>query len=303
QALELLRRFHRAGIPENQIALELEQLEAAFADFTSGAEEWIDLGLAWLAIGRRTEATAVLKRAAESMVGVGFRKDYQLGEWMELVRPLVEEPAGADLTQWLVKKITRLNDHMESGAPEDAAMRLLERRATNDPVQAVSLAVELRDARIFDVQDIVACLLRASAKSADATWWTLLAELYVPLGASPLGDQRLATAAKATTVDLAPALAEVIARSNVEGRPSERVAWARATASVAKGNGLRADQIVPAETLAPSPERPVVNNASGSDEKPHTIPGLLADLLGEETSYGTARHLIKRLDELNADQR
>jgi len=278
--LEIVGTFASAGIGAVSTRERLRAYAAATAlDLDAEFSTWIEIAHAWLQADDADAAREALTHATAVSFGIGWRKDYQLTTWIQLLRPLLEGPGGAVLADWLVDRIADLDERAEAGAAEDAARTLLEVVGSARPGDVLAMGRALRDRGVLDVDDLVTATLGAIAATAGEGWWTIVAEILVPIGAAPIDLER-ARAAAPDRATLQRRLRAVADRVAVEGRPSDRRAWRRALIDAASPHGLGPSDL----GLAPSDltvgdETPERHTARDDDEPaPSTDPPTLDEL-------------------------
>ena len=305
--LALVRAFGEAGIGPLSLRERLDAVAASLAaDPNAESQDWADLGLARLAAGDRDGAHAALEGWTAATFKVGWRKDYQLSTWIRLLAPaLGTRPA---LVPWLVAEIAELDRRAEAGAAHDAAKELVAAAGRAHPGEVLGVARSLLAEDAFSVVDAIESAARATAPHADAAWWTLVAEILVPLGggAIPLDSAAAATPGSGALRAHLRAVAERVA---VEGWPSHRRAWCGELVAAAGQHGLTAADIgitdAELERGEEAPSRERGGTTSPFDDALEGRPlDELLDLLESGEGYGRPwRALIDRFGELDDAQR
>ena len=305
--ITLVRAFGKAGIGPLSLRDRLDAIAASIAaDPNAESQDWTDLGLAQLAAGDPEGARAALESWTAATFKVGWRKDYQLSTWIRLVAPALE--SRPTLVPWLVAAIAELERRAEAGAAHDAGKELVAAAGRALPAQALGIARSLLAEDAFSVVDAVESAVRAAAPQADAAWWTLVAEILVPLGCGPipLGDAAAATPASDVLGAYLRAVAE---RVSIEGWPSHRRAWRGELVVAAGQHGLTTADIGATDAeLDRSEEAPDREPGSTSsrldDDLEGRPPDELLDLLEAGEGYGRPwRALVDRFGELDVVQR
>ena len=103
------------------------------------ARERIDM---WLALGLNDKARNALDDILRQTIGVGYRKDYQLSDF---VVPLQEfyalnDAQGLADTVWLAKCAAPLKDILEARAPQQFLKELIELSVCADPLRGIEIA-------------------------------------------------------------------------------------------------------------------------------------------------------------------
>jgi len=260
----ILAAFAAAGM-ETEVTGRLQQLEVLLDETgESDSETWQDLATAWLRLGRSDEADRLLRRITEASFAVGFRKDYQLSEWIRLLEPKLRSDGGAQLSLWLGQGIVGLDKRLESAGTHDAALSLLRIELATRPTRGIRLGESLVERRIVDDEDLLSVALAATAGTAGPWWWTVLAELLVPCTESAYPDLVQTADLTATSID---ALHDVGERVAVEGRPTLRLAWRGALVERARRSGSPPERIgISDGDLEPSEEAPSRRDSGSESE-------------------------------------
>lgn len=285
---DLLQAFSRAGIGDVSIAQRLEQIEQ-LDDLD--LEEWLEHVLAWIELNRTDRAERAMTRVVDDSFAVGYRKDYQLSEWIPLLRPKLNADGGDLYFTWLGERLVALDDQLEGGATHHAGKILVGLRAETSLGAARRLARVLESGGVFDVDDVVMTLLEASADSGEHAWWLALRELLCPLGVGPpRGIDRAVTAVN-TDVDLIRELQQTLERVAIEGRPSLRVRWRSAIKDAAATVGIAGNQIGITDSEleysdeSPSPEWQSTTTDDQREDLPRSFEEMLDLLERGDTDY------------------
>jgi hypothetical protein len=283
---DLLHAFRRAGIGEVSIAQRLDQIER-LDDLD--LEEWLEHTRAWIELNRPERAERAMTRVVDGSFAVGYRKDYQLSEWIPLLRPKLNAQGGELYSTWLAERLVALDDQLEGGATHHAGKILVGLRAMTSLGDARRLARVLEEGGVFDTDDVVMTLLEASADSGEHAWWLALRELLCPLGMGPPRGIDRAVIAVNADVDLNGELQQTLERVAIEGRPSLRVQWRSAIKDAAATVGIAADQIgIAADELEYSDESPSPEWQSNDDQRedlPRSFEEMLDLLERGDTDY------------------
>ena len=232
-----------------------------------------------------------MTQVVDGSFAVGYRKDYQLSEWIPLVRPRLNAEDGELYSTWLAERLVALDDQLEGGATHHAGKILVGLRAETSLGDARRLARVLEGGGVLDRDDVVTTLLEASADSGERAWWLALRELLCPLGVSPPRGIDRAVAAVNADFDLTAELQQTVERVAIEGRPSLRVQWRRAIKDAATTVGIAADQIgITDDELeysdeSPSPEWQSSTTDDQPEEQPRSFEELLDRLERGDTDY------------------
>lgn len=298
--LDLVAAFRRAGVGAVSLRERLAEYRSALGQ-DAEPDDWTRLGLAWVDLDAPQDANTALASAVAATFGVGFRKDYQLSTWINLLGPLVHDSSGAVLAHWLLERVLELSRYVESGAAHHAALTLLRLVGATRPEDVLGLALSLQAEHVIDVDDVVGMVLEVTASQPSAAWWITLAEIYVALGAGPPAFD---VAARSTpSDDLAERLAELADRVSVEGRPNERRAWREALLGIARSNGIPGPQIGDRdlEIGDETPPREDERHRTTEPETEETIQQLLERVVSEP-DRGALGEAARRLREVPPDQ-
>lgn len=304
--MELVATFSDAGLGPVSIRSRLQAYTDAVAA-TADAETWIGLALAWIDADDPEHAETALERSLNAVFTMAYRRDYQLTTWIELLRPLLQGPAGGTLATWLTQVIRQLKHRAEGGVAHHAARGLVRLVGQSRPRDVVPLARRLLSDEIFDVDDVVECLLEATAAKASVAWWTLVSEVLVPLGGGPV-DLEHACASLGESSELTAHLRRVAERVAVEGRPSTRVAWRQALVDAGaargitrRGLGITAADLDPRQELALDDREERKDPEEGDSQEP--VEELLTRLEAGDRDYVGLRPAARRVSEMDEGQR
>lgn len=216
-------------------------------DETTEAQEMAralgEAALTAIRLGEPGEAWRLLERSVAASLAVYERKDYQLGDWIELLGPLLDSEDGAALARWLCGALGELRRDTGGVQANDAAKPLLRGEARRRPGHAWRIGQWLEDELVVDRDDRQLLLLAANTDAAASKlWWIVLADATVPIAVEPLGPELVAAAQGAAasrgTGWVAERLRTVTERARVEGPPSARVVWIEAVADAAVAGGI-----------------------------------------------------------------
>lgn len=275
------------------------QINAAFAQ----ARAWLDLGVRDRAM---QNALTGVNRAG----GVGYRKDYQLNDWIELMAPLLREPDGGDEIIWMAQMLHGLDESTEGRAGELAAEELLRQTATAHPRTAVRLLRTLPRQDVLGYAAALAAFLEGSQPNSSGDLpWICLSEVLVARATSSEPAALRALTAWTNSESLQHQLLRLSKRVAVHALPTSRLYWRRTIADIASDRGLAledvglaADDLEPSER-APSSHREEPSNSEGSPaDDVTTVTELLALVEDGDTDDYRLRAAVERLAEvLDAD--
>ena len=230
--------LHRAGSPlawcrSQLISIEVFMLEGH--DINGRMEECRRQCDAWLEVGDLEAAERNLRLGLEVSFGVGFRKDYQLGEWIAWVREVNRRAPAQAATRiaWLAHAVASLRDSTEGRAAYRGAEDLLEAAFDWSPRNAVTLLLWLVDQQVISFANGVAQLLtaavRAQAQVDLRATECVLSQFVFPTSATghpELADQLIrrtqTTMGRSAGVEVAQRLLEQISYNCLQ---STRGAW------------------------------------------------------------------------------
>ena len=96
----------------------------------------------WLALGLNDKARNAVDDILRQTIGVGYRKDYQLSDFVEPLRAFyaLNDAQGAADTVWLAQRVAPLKDVLEARAPQRFLEELIELSFRADPSRGVNIA-------------------------------------------------------------------------------------------------------------------------------------------------------------------
>ena len=221
-------------------------------DETTEAQEMAralgEAALTAIGLGEPGEAWRLLERSVAASLAVYERKDYQLGDWIGLLGPLLESEEGPALARWLCGALGELRRDTGGVQANDAADPLVRGESRRRPGHAWRIGQWLEDKLVVDRDDRQLLLLAANTDAAASElWWIVLADATVPIAAEPLGSELVAAAR--TGVEsrgngwVAERLRTVAERARVEGPPSARAGWIEAVADAAVACGIELELV------------------------------------------------------------
>jgi hypothetical protein len=213
---------------------------------------------AWLRLSDRDAAMRNALTGVERAAGVGYRKDYQLNDWIELMAPLLREPNGDKEIEWLGRALPGLDESTEGRASALAAEELLRRTSAAHPPAAVRMLRTLPRHGVISYADALAAFLTglAVAGYSELAWLCLSETLVACAGSAETAALR--TLAEATDDEpLGGWLHTVSARIAVHAPSATRLYWRRAIAEIAGARGLPLHDLgLTPEDLEPSERAP-----------------------------------------------
>src|SRR3989442_1683527 len=189
---------------------------------------------AWRAIGKPENARRLIERALQVSFGVGYRKDYQLDDWIAWLDRAnkVDHDGARQRILWFVRALPTLEDVIESRAVSSAGTELLSACCRCSDRRAMSLLHFFIRHRIVRCEDalgsIVTDALAAGMLPSEIAVHTV-AEFLVPLARS--GSQELAEALMRKTQaegrDVFETGRTLLSQASVFGLPTTRKQWRR----------------------------------------------------------------------------
>ena len=138
-------------------------------DVMTRMEECIRHASAWLDVGNREQARLFLDRALEAALGVGYRKDYQLDQWIGWLGRIneIEPRGGLERISRYAQAIADLDESTEGGATESAAEKLLAVTYRLSPKRAIELFSWFMDIGLIRYQRGIAVLVEETLNTPD----------------------------------------------------------------------------------------------------------------------------------------
>ncbi len=236
----IVRSFYNSGKPVEWAAGRLEPLEAFMLegqDIAGRISECQKQAEAWRAIGKTANARRLIDRGIQVSFGVGYRKDYQLDDWIGwLDRANAIDRAGAkQRILWFARALPTLKGVIEGRAVFSAGDELLKACFRWSPRRALSLFEFLVRHRLVRYEEalgtVVADVLVAGTLPSEIALH-FVAEFLVPIARS--GNQELASAVirktRAEGRDVIDAGRMLVSQARVFGLPSTRKRWLRGVA-------------------------------------------------------------------------
>jgi len=249
---------------------DLESLVQASSHDAETPDELTKLAGTMDAVGLVDDARRLLWQAVSATLVIYHRKDYQLSEWIGLLGPQLDGETGAQLARWLAGAIADLNEQLDVGQAQDAAMRLLRIDSAHRPGHAWQVGAWLQDHDVVDWDDRLAALLNAQIHHAgDRLWWGVLVDQLIPIASeAPAG---LLIHASQRAVDrhgvawLRQHLQTLLTRLDVEAQPWTREVWQVAVADCAVKHHIELADLGLPDELHPE-RRPVRSRTRGTGE-------------------------------------
>ena len=166
----VIQAFTRNGFSQKWAREQLRELNDAMLDGmdpSARVEECMRHAKARLELGDHKQARHYLNSALEVGIGVGYRKDFQMNEWVRwLGRINTIEPEGASQRILMFAgAIESLGHSTEGPAASSAAERLLAMTFNWSPVSATQLSQWLLERRVIGHQAVIRTLLIEALKA------------------------------------------------------------------------------------------------------------------------------------------
>ena len=213
---------------------------------------------AWLQLGDRNAAMNNALAGVERSAGVGYRKDYQLNDWIELATPQMRESDGYPEVDWLARTLPGLDESTEGRASALAAEELLRQTSAFHPVTAIQILRTLPQRDVIGYPDALAAFLEGLAGTEyEELAWLCLSEILIACAHNAEAAAVRALTHNTDDERLASWLSVATARITVHAPSSTRLYWRRAIAQIARGRGLDLnDAGLAADDLEPSERAP-----------------------------------------------
>jgi hypothetical protein len=219
-----------AGIDPGWIRDQMRALDAApLADSDVGTQinECFEQAAAWLELGDEERARAAMHRGVRASFGVGARKDTQLDDWIELMKPQLTETStdANDRIIWLARCLAGLEATTEGDAGRYAAKTLLAAVASSHPAETVRLVRWLPTVNVLGTEEALAAALDGMAAAGDGLAWRVLQDCLVPMARTEYPQVVEALARTTPSEELGDRLTALADRVAVEGLASTRLGW------------------------------------------------------------------------------
>ena len=269
--------FARSGFPKSWASERLSELDettATYGDASERLRECVHHAKTLVEVGEREQARLFLRQALQTSYGIGYRKDYQLDnyiEWLDRINVLEPELASKRISEF-AQAIQSLDESIESRAVHSAAAELLRTTYHWSPVNATRLFSWFLDRGLITYGSGIGTLLHAMLKSPNPP--ASAVALSLSEGLLPFSSNANPSLISSTIQRIhesggrARVLEEVeLLVSSVRRRatPSQRARWLQGLVSGLEQIGVSAYDVgvEPAELVEPRPD----NNISDSSLK------------------------------------
>jgi hypothetical protein len=254
----ILLALYDACVAKDWILESLGRLESAMfegQDVTGRVSECAAQAEAYLRLGESDRADTWIVGGVRRSLGVGYRKDYQLNDWiywLNFVNEADPEQARSRIL-WFARAILRVDESTERRASRLAANELLKSCFHWSPRRGVSLFRFFTDRLIIGYEDAI-CEIAADqldlGRIPVETALYLLADFIVPIARE--GEEQVVAAflnrVVATRADVLASPRYLVRHMSVFGLPSARRKWRRGVARAARKKGIELAAIGLTET-------------------------------------------------------
>ena len=301
----ILLALFDAAIAKDWIVERLGRLESVMfegQDVSGRVSECRAQAEAWLHLGERERAHTWIERGVQRTLGIGYRKDYQLNDWiywLTLVNKAEPERARARIL-WFARAVLRVDESTERRAATLAANELLKSCFRWSPRRGVSLFQFFTDHLIVGCEDAICEVLvdqlDMGSVPADMALY-MLADFIVPVARD--GDEKVAAAflnfTAETKADVVTSVRYLVAKASVFGLPSARRKWRRGLARACRKKGI--DLAVVGLTAADLRQDPGVSTGGGL----HLRDGSIVEAEAVETQVDSVTALESLLERQSED--
>ena len=267
--------FARSGFQKSWASERLSELDeatATYGDATERLRECVDHAKALIEVGEREQARLFLRQALERSYGIGYRKDYQLDnyiEWLDRINVLEPELASQRISEF-AHAIQSLDESIESRAVHSGAAELLGTTYHWSPVNATRLFSWFLDRGLITYESGVGTLLHAMLGSTNplaSEVALVLSEGLLPFSSDANPDLISSTirrihesSGRARVLEEAGPLISKVRRW---ASPSQRARWLQGLVSGLEQLGLSACDVGvdPSELVDPVPDGNISNNS------------------------------------------
>ena len=234
----IILAFLRAGKAQAWAAQSIRALECSMLeeqDISGRVGECRKQAEAWLALGDVQSARGEVERALRLSFGVGYRKDYQLDDWigwLTRVNTVTPDRAGERIA-WFARMIPALDEITEGRAASSAAIGLLKTCFRWSPRRTIALFDFFIDHRVVGYEAALTALLVEGVKERLLPLEIALfcaSDFLVPI--SREGDEELAAELVRAAVpdDRGQVAGYLVERVSTWGLASTRARWRRGVA-------------------------------------------------------------------------
>ena len=249
----VIRAFVRSGFPQEWGRARLRELDEMMidgVDLSERVEECMRQAETWLELGDHERARHFVRRALEVGFGVGYRKDYQMDEWIQWLGRIndIEPENACQRILSFAGAIEGLRDSTEGPAASSAAEQLLTVSFRWSPVAAVQLFLWFLDKGLIGHQAGINVLSTEAVKATPPSVHValqLLKEFVIPFGtADSLNVLPLLIKSLSELGDTSKLLEEIRAiadRIRFYANPAVRSQWLSQLKQVMEDQGLSSE--------------------------------------------------------------
>ena len=169
---QIILSLVQVGVARSWAIRKLREIENTMLegqDVSGRVDECRRQAEAWIELCKKEFARTTLEKMLQVSFGVGYRKDYQLDNWIKWLGYIneVEPEQATERTRWLAQAIVTLEETTERRASKYAANELLTVAFRWSPRRAILLFRWFLDQEIIWHEEAVRILLREALKSTE----------------------------------------------------------------------------------------------------------------------------------------
>ena len=246
----LIQCFARQGIPREWAKKALQELDASvpdYGDVSSRVEEYVKQAEAWLDMEDKERAQHFLELALQVGFGVGYRKDYQMEQWigwLDKINHLEPEKSLERIARY-AHAIEGLEESTEGWAVAYAAEELLVVTFHHSPMRTMQLLSWFEDRGLINHWTGIGALLKEGLKISEPPIQVTLQvvqEFLVPFDTT--GDPDLMRKLVGHIIDswdgdqAIDTIRSLVDKVRLNARPSVRSEWFSGIVDGAEGFGI-----------------------------------------------------------------
>ena len=255
--------LHRSGVGDDWARCQLHllgDLHLEDLDVTGRVEECVQHASALSSVGDPERAKECLGRALKASFGVGYRKDYQLNQWVDWLGKVneVEPDIALERIAKFASAVESLENTIESRPLMSAADRLLAVVWCAEPMAAIRLFSRFVEKGIVTFQSGLRSMLMEALKQADqpsGVWLLIFNEVLVPFDSD--GDAEIAETLvsnwdrRLNRSDLIKGMVSLVERIRRFAPPSARGKWLLGFSKGLTNIGISPNSVGIDEVVAP----------------------------------------------------
>lgn len=166
--LELYRAGDSAEVAKERLSIVENEIDIS-NEVEERVRDYVSQAFAWLEVGEKSRAHALLERLLETSFGIYHRKDDQFSLWMEwLVKINAKQKEGIEeRIRRFAGALTVLEGAYRGENTQEAAQTLIETTSAWNPGQAFDLSIWLLEHHSIHYTRAIAGLLTAALKDSD----------------------------------------------------------------------------------------------------------------------------------------